>query len=81
MRYAASEKLEIIRTVEDSSLGINRTLGQLDISFHVADHPAGKNAKLPATDHAETTVLPDVPVVDEAAEADDPTGTQEITVT
>ncbi len=31
MRYAASEKLEIIRTVEDSSLGINRTLGQLDI--------------------------------------------------
>ena len=31
MRYAASEKLEIIRTVEGSSLGINRTLGQLDI--------------------------------------------------
>jgi hypothetical protein len=26
MRYAAVEKLEIIRTVEDSSLGIKRTL-------------------------------------------------------
>jgi general secretion pathway protein A len=57
------------------------TLGQLDISFHVADNPAGKNASLPATDHAETTVLPDVPADDEAAEADDPTGTQAITVT
>jgi putative transposase len=31
MRYTASEKLEIIRTVEDSALGITRTLGQLDI--------------------------------------------------
>ena len=31
MRYAASEKLEIIRTVEDRSLGITRTLGQLSI--------------------------------------------------
>jgi len=31
MRYAASEKLEIIRTVEDSALGINRTLRQLGI--------------------------------------------------
>jgi transposase-like protein len=31
MRYAASEKHEIIRTVEDSSLGITRTLRQLDI--------------------------------------------------
>ncbi len=31
MRYAASEKLEIIRTVEDSALGINRTLRQLSI--------------------------------------------------
>jgi len=31
MRYAASEKLESIRTVEDSSLGLTRTLGQLDI--------------------------------------------------
>ncbi len=26
MRYMAAEKLEIIRTVEDSSLGIKRTL-------------------------------------------------------
>ena len=31
MRYAATEKLEIIRTVEDSSLAIIRTLGQLCI--------------------------------------------------
>ena len=32
MRYAAAEKLEIIRTVEDSALGMTRTLRQLDIS-------------------------------------------------
>ena len=31
MRYPASEKLEIIRTVEDSALGITRTLRQLGI--------------------------------------------------
>jgi putative transposase len=31
MRYAATEKQEIIRTVEDSSLGISRTLRQLGI--------------------------------------------------
>lgn len=31
MRYRASEKLEIIRTVEDSSLGIRRTLMQIGI--------------------------------------------------
>lgn len=31
MRYAASEKLEIIRTVEDRALGITRTLRQLGI--------------------------------------------------
>ena len=31
MRYAATEKQEIIRTVEESSLGISRTLRQLDI--------------------------------------------------
>lgn len=31
MRYSASEKLEIIRTVEDSSLGIGRTLAQIGI--------------------------------------------------
>lgn len=31
MRYAASEKLEIIRTVEQSSLGMRRTLGQIGI--------------------------------------------------
>ena len=31
MRYAAEEKHEIIRTVEESSLGIARTLRQLDI--------------------------------------------------
>lgn len=31
MRYSASEKLEIIRTVEDSSLGIGRTLQQIGI--------------------------------------------------
>jgi len=31
MRYAATEKQEIIRTVEDSSLRITRTLRQLDI--------------------------------------------------
>lgn len=31
MRYAASEKLEIIHTAEDSSLGLGRTLRQLSI--------------------------------------------------
>ena len=31
MRYAASEKLEILRTVEDSCLGITRTLAPLGI--------------------------------------------------
>ena len=29
MRYAAAEKLEIIRLVEQSSLSVRRTLGQL----------------------------------------------------
>lgn len=32
MRYSASEKMEIIRTVENSSLGIRRTLDQIGIS-------------------------------------------------
>jgi len=31
MRYSASEKYEIIRLVEDSSLSVTRTLAQLDI--------------------------------------------------
>lgn len=31
MRYSASSKYEIIRTVEDSELGIKRTLQQLGI--------------------------------------------------
>jgi putative transposase len=31
MRYAAAEKLEIIRLVEQSSLSVRRTLGQLGI--------------------------------------------------
>jgi putative transposase len=31
MRYPASEKLEIIRTVEQSSLGVRRTLQQIGI--------------------------------------------------
>ncbi len=31
MKYSGSEKLEIIRTVEDSSLGITRTLVPLGI--------------------------------------------------
>lgn len=31
MRYAPSEKLEIIRTVEQSSLGVKRTLAQIGI--------------------------------------------------
>ena len=31
MRYTAAEKLEILRTVEDSSLGIKWTLAQLGI--------------------------------------------------
>ena len=31
MRYAASEKLEIIRTVEQSSLGVRRMLAQIGI--------------------------------------------------
>ena len=31
MRYAASEKLEIIRTVETSSLPVRRTLAQIGI--------------------------------------------------
>jgi len=32
MRYSASSKYEIIRTVEDSALGIKRTLEQLGIA-------------------------------------------------
>jgi putative transposase len=32
MRHSPSEKLEIIRVVEDSSLGIKRTLRELDIN-------------------------------------------------
>jgi len=32
MRYSASEKMEIIRTVEDSNLGIGRTLEQIGIA-------------------------------------------------
>jgi putative transposase len=32
MGYAAAEKLEIIRLVEQSSLPVRRTLGQLGIS-------------------------------------------------
>ena len=31
MRYRAAEKLEIIRSVEQSSLSVRRTLAQLDI--------------------------------------------------
>lgn len=31
MRYSASEKMEIIRTVEESNLGIRRTLEMLGI--------------------------------------------------
>ncbi len=31
MRYGASEKLEIIRTVEQSVLGVSRTLRQIGI--------------------------------------------------
>ena len=31
MRYTQSEKMEIIRMVEESSLGITRTLRKLDI--------------------------------------------------
>jgi len=31
MRYRATEKLEIIRLVEQSSLSVRRTLGQLGI--------------------------------------------------
>ena len=38
MRYAASEKLEIIRTVEDSSLGITRTLAQVGIPKSTCYH-------------------------------------------
>ena len=32
MRHSQSEKMEIIRTVEDSSLGVKRTLVELDIN-------------------------------------------------
>ena len=32
MRFTQDEKYEIIRLVEDSELGVNRTLGELDIS-------------------------------------------------
>ena len=31
MRFTASEKLEIIRLVEESDLGVKRTLAELDI--------------------------------------------------
>jgi putative transposase len=30
MRFTQDEKYEIIRLVEDSELGVNRTLGELD---------------------------------------------------
>jgi hypothetical protein len=39
MRYAASEKLEIIRIVEQSQLPARRTLEQLGIPHHRDDHP------------------------------------------
>ena len=32
MRYSQSEKMEIIRIVENSSLGVKRTLAELDIN-------------------------------------------------
>ena len=31
MRFTQNEKYEIIQLVEDSELGVNRTLGELDI--------------------------------------------------
>ena len=36
MRYSASEKLEIIRLVEQSHLPVRRTLGQIGIPIEVA---------------------------------------------
>lgn len=38
MRYAVSEKLEIIRTVEEISLGIPQTLAQLSVHKSIFYH-------------------------------------------
>jgi len=38
MRYAASEKLEIVRTVEQSSLGVRRTSAQIGIPRSTFDN-------------------------------------------
>jgi putative transposase len=57
MRYAAAEKLEIIRLVEQSSLSVRRTLAQLGIprstfycwyDRHRARHAKGLEDRIPA---------------------------------
>ena len=45
MRFTQDEKYEIIRLVEDSELGVNRTLGELDISKRTFYNWYGKYTK------------------------------------
>ena len=48
MRYLASEKLEIIRLVEQSHLPIRRTLAKHGMAFSARDFTAGTIACRPA---------------------------------
>jgi putative transposase len=45
MRFTQDEKYEIIRLIEDSELGVNRTLGELDISKRTFYNCYGKYTK------------------------------------
>ena len=45
MRFTQNEKYEIIRLVEDSELGVNRTLGELDIPKRTFYNWYGKYTK------------------------------------
>jgi putative transposase len=45
MRFTQDDKYEIIRLVEDSELGVNRTLGELDISKRTFCNWYGKYTK------------------------------------
>ena len=45
MRFTQNEKYEIIQLVEDSELGVNRTLGELDIPKRTFYNWYGKYSK------------------------------------